>query len=143
MPTILAYRQRHHLDSLEGPRNKKTIGKQHRCPSDRQQHHLHNELFANDILRVAGVARVAGPAYFGVILGPLCTLWDHFGITLGSLLAYEGDVGALWNHFGLRWGNFLHMRLPLDHSGITLGICGLLWNNFGPFSKEIHFSHSL
>ena len=27
-------------------------------------------------------------------------LWGHFGGTLGSLLAYEGDFGTLWGQFG-------------------------------------------
>ena len=30
--------------------------------------------------------------------------WGEFGVTLGSLLAYEGDfratLGSLWSHFG-------------------------------------------
>ena len=59
-----------------------------------------------------------------VTLGPF---WDDFAVTLGSLLAYEGDfgsiLGSLCGHFGI---NFGHMRVTLgpfwSHFGAALGI---------------------
>ena len=44
---------------------------------------------------------------------------DHFGITLGVLLTYEGDFGMTLGHFGMTLGSLW------DHFGITLGLlCG-------------------
>ena len=33
---------------------------------------------------------------FGITLK---LFWGHFGVTLGSLLAYEGAFASLWGHF--------------------------------------------
>ena len=60
------------------------------------------------------------------------------GVTLGSLWASEGDIGApwvvlssLWAHFGITLGpigsNFGHMAVPLGHLGVTLES---LWSIF-------------
>ena len=47
--------------------------------------------------------------------------WEHFGITLGGLWAYEGDFESLLGRFGT----------TLDHSGITLGHFGMTLGHFG------------
>ena len=55
----------------------------------------------------------------------------HFDLTLGSILAYEGDFGVtlvqLWGHFG-------YMMVTLGHFGITMGS---LWSHFG--YMKVHF----
>ena len=40
----------------------------------------------------------------------------NFGVTLGSLLAYEGDCGSFWGHVGVTLGSF----------GVTLRTLGSL-----------------
>ena len=30
----------------------------------------------------------------------LGSLWGHFGVTLGSLWVYDGDLRSLWDHSG-------------------------------------------
>ena len=39
-------------------------------------------------------------------------------------------LGSLWDHFGLTLGSLWLMRATLGHFGITLG---LLWNDFGDY----------
>ena len=54
--------------------------------------------------------------HMGVNLG---LLWADFGISLVSVLAYEGDFGSLDGHFAM--------------------IVESLWVYEGPFSKITHF----
>ena len=44
---------------------------------------------------------LASEGDFGVTLG---SLWDHFGATLGSLWVYAGDLRSLWDHCGVTLG---------------------------------------
>ena len=55
-------------------------------------------------------------------------LWGYLGITLRSLLAYEGDFGIILGQFcgkfGLRWGYF-----PYGDFGVALRLFwGLFWH---------------
>ena len=76
------------------------------------------------------------------IWGRLWVIWDSFGVTLRSLVAYEGNFGATWGHLGLTlafegdfgdtlaslWAQFLHMMVTLGSLWGHLGaILGPLW----------------
>ena len=55
------------------------------------------------------------------------SLWGHFGVSLGSLLAYEGDFETLWGYFG-----------------VTSGSCaGLMGPKSGKFEKVLVFKRFL
>ena len=58
---------------------------------------------------------------FGVTLGALL---GYLGVTLESLLAYDGEFGLLWKYSGAYEGDF---GSPLGHVGATLG---LHWGHF-------------
>ena len=60
------------------------------------------------------------------------SLWDHFGLILGSLeltlVTLRAHFGVLWGHFGVTlgrfqgsWHHFSLTRTTVDYSGTTLG----------------------
>ena len=87
----------------------------------------------NDFIRWWGQLDVA----FGITFDVWGWLWAHFGVSLGSLLVYEGHFEPLWDHFGRTFrtwwrlgGNFgviLWSRLAFE--GGFGGTLGLLWGH--------------
>ena len=51
---------------------------------------------------------------FRSLWGTLVALWDHFEVTLRSLLAYEGDVGSVWHHFAITVESLCACKDPLS-----------------------------
>ena len=75
---------------------------------------------------------------FSVTLAPLCTLWEHLGITWGLLCVHGELFGQVlvcfrkivifpidFNDFMQLWGELVATLLALGgHFGVTWGICG-------------------
>ena len=56
------------------------------------------------------------------------SLWDHFGMTLGSFWGYSGIIlGSFWDHFGINRGSFGL------HSGV---IWTSFWDHFGVIRRS-------
>ena len=62
--------------------------------------------------------------YFKLIFCNRGRLWEHFGVTLGLMLACEGHFGVLLGPFGVTlgplWGHLGYMVVTLLHFGIIM-----------------------
>ena len=95
------------------------------------------------ILLVQGGPEDANRTNNGAVQVTLGSPWCHFGFTLASFWANEGDIGAHWVAIGSLWERVgaitavinRHFVATLAHFGVTLtspgSVLASLWRNFG------------